>query len=217
MARKYIIWGSGGHAKVLDDIIAEQGGSVAALFDNNPEGKPALKNVPLFIGEKGFNEWAAKNKASEYYGLVAIGGSLGNIRLAIHEIFLKAGVKLEAITDPSAKVSPSAKIGAGVHVMAQTLVAAEAVIGDQTIINHKASVDHECIIGKGVHLAPGVTICGMVELGDNVMVAAGATIISRIKVGANSIIGAGSVVVRDIPANVVAYGNPAKVIRKIES
>jgi maltose O-acetyltransferase len=41
------------------------------------------------------------------------------------------------------------------------------------------------------------------------------TIRGGVKIGSNSIIGAGSVVIRDIPDNVVAAGNPARVIRKI--
>lgn len=54
-----------------------------------------------------------------------------------------------------------------------------------------------------------------VEIGDNVWICGGVTIRGGVKIGSNSIIGAGSVVIRDIPDNVVAAGNPARVIRKI--
>ena len=215
MAKKYIIWGSSGHAKVLASLIADQGGIVAALFDNNPNATSALNNTPLFIGEKGFGEWVSKNNPTDYYGLVAIGGALGNIRVGINQIFRKHGVKLEPLIHKNASVCPTAKLGDGVQILAGCIVGPEAVIGEATILNHKASVDHECVIGKGVHLAPGATLCGLVNLEDNVMIAAGATVISRIKIGANTIVGAGSVVTKDLPSNVVAYGNPAKVIRKV--
>jgi acetyltransferase-like isoleucine patch superfamily enzyme len=46
-------------------------------------------------------------------------------------------------------------------------------------------------------------------------IGSGCTILSRVTIGENSIIGAGSVVTRDIPANSVAYGNPARVHRQI--
>lgn len=215
MAKKYIIWGSSGHAKVLASLIAEQGGIVVALFDNDPNAAPALKNTPLFIGEQGFNEWAAKNNPADYHGLVAIGGPLGNVRIAINAIYRKHGVKLEPLIHKSASVCPTATLGEGVQILAGCIVGPEAVISEATILNHKASVDHECVIGKGAHLAPNATLCGLVTLEENVMIAAGATVISRIKIGANTLVGAGSVVTRDLPSNVVAYGNPAKVIRNI--
>ena len=54
-----------------------------------------------------------------------------------------------------------------------------------------------------------------VTIGDNVWIGAGAIILPGTSVGANSVIGAGSVVTKDIPENVVAAGNPCKVIRQI--
>jgi acetyltransferase-like isoleucine patch superfamily enzyme len=44
----------------------------------------------------------------------------------------------------------------------------------------------------------------------------GSNIIDNVKIGKNVIIGAGSLVTKDIPDNVVAYGNPCKIVRKNE-
>lgn len=54
-----------------------------------------------------------------------------------------------------------------------------------------------------------------VHIADNVWIGAGAIIVPGITIGENSVIGAGSVVTKDIPANVVAVGNPCRVLRKI--
>lgn len=54
-----------------------------------------------------------------------------------------------------------------------------------------------------------------VEIGDNVWICGGVSIAGGVKIGSNSVIGAGSVVIRDIPENVLAAGNPARVIRNI--
>ena len=54
-----------------------------------------------------------------------------------------------------------------------------------------------------------------VRIGNNVWVGAGALIMPGVTIGDNSVIGAGSVVTKDIPANVVAVGNPCKVMRPI--
>lgn len=62
---------------------------------------------------------------------------------------------------------------------------------------------------KGPELAAPVTI------GDNVWIGGGSIICAGVTIGANTTIGAGSVVVKDIPAGVVAVGNPCRVLRTI--
>ena len=54
-----------------------------------------------------------------------------------------------------------------------------------------------------------------VTIGDNVWIGAGAIVLPSVTIGANTVIGAGSVVTKDIPENVIAAGNPCKVIRQI--
>lgn len=54
-----------------------------------------------------------------------------------------------------------------------------------------------------------------VHIGANVWIGAGTVIVPGVTIGENSVIGAGSVVTRDIPANVVAVGNPCRVMREI--
>ena len=54
-----------------------------------------------------------------------------------------------------------------------------------------------------------------IVIGDNVWLGGGAIVLAGVTIGENSIIGAGAVVTKDIPANVVAVGNPAKVIKNL--
>lgn len=54
-----------------------------------------------------------------------------------------------------------------------------------------------------------------VHIGNNVWIGAGAVVLPGVTVGDNSVIGAGSIVTKDIPANVVAVGNPCRVLREI--
>ncbi len=54
-----------------------------------------------------------------------------------------------------------------------------------------------------------------VKIGRNCWIGAGVTIVPGVTIGDNTVIGAGSVVTKDIPANVVAVGNPCKVMRQI--
>lgn len=108
-------------------------------------------------------------------------------------------------------------------------------MGNQVYANFNLTIvdDANIYIGDKVMFGPNVTIAtanhpinpqlrekGMqynkeVHIGNNVWIGAGAIIVPGITIGDNSVIGAGSVVTRDIPANVVAVGNPCRVMREI--
>jgi serine O-acetyltransferase len=101
----------------------------------------------------------------------------------------------------------------------------QASIGEGTILGYQAEgivIHKRCVIGKNCHISQNVTIGGtsgiykVPVLGDNVQVGAGAVIIGPVHIGDNVIIGANAVVNKDIPANIVAVGVPAKVIKTIE-
>lgn len=106
-------------------------------------------------------------------------------------------------------------------------------IGADTYINSNLTLvdDYKITIGEGCLIAPNVVISttghpvdpvlrkkGMysfpVNIGNNVWIGMGAMILPGVTIGDNSIIGAGSVVSRDIPANVIAFGAPCRVIRE---
>lgn len=108
-------------------------------------------------------------------------------------------------------------------------------IGSSVYVNFNATFvdDGHIYIGDKTMIGPNVTIAtaghpilpelrekGLqfnvdVHIGRNVWIGAGAVIVPGVNIGDNSVIGAGSVVTKDIPANVVAYGNPCRVARKI--
>ena len=123
--------------------------------------------------------------------------------------------KIPTLVHHSAVVSTSAHIGENSHILAGAVIAPMVEIGEACIVNTNASVDHECVLAAGVHIAPGVTLCGCVRVGENTLIGAGSIVLPRIRIGANAVIGAGSVVTRDIPDCVVAFGNPAKIIKTI--
>ena len=61
----------------------------------------------------------------------------------------------------------------------------------------------------------GPELASPVNIGDNVWIGGGSIICAGVTIGENTTIGAGSVVVKDIPANVLAVGNPCKVIKQL--
>ena len=107
--------------------------------------------------------------------------------------------------------------------------------GENCYANFNLTVidDVEVKIGDNVLIAPNVTITTTghaiepelrkksaqfslpVEIGPNVWIGANSVIMPGVHIGENSVIGAGSVVTRDIPAGVVAFGTPCRVVREI--
>lgn len=214
--KRFILWGSSGHAKVLNDLISVLGWRVVALFDNDPHAIAAIPNVPLYIGEDGFLEWKERERdVADIYGLAAIGGAHGADRLSVYDIFRSSNIRIPSVVHPQASVCDLVRIGEGSQILAQSVVSSEAKIGRASIINHGAIVDHQCVLGDGVHLAPHATLCGCVSVGENTMIGAGAVVLPRVIIGAHSIVGAGSVVTRDLPSHVLAIGSPAKIVRNI--
>lgn len=63
----------------------------------------------------------------------------------------------------------------------------------------------------------GYSKIGRVDIGDNVFIGAESIVLPNVRIGDNVIIGAGSVVVKDIPSNVVAVGNPCRVVGDYDS
>ncbi|SCL64126.1 sugar O-acetyltransferase [Micromonospora peucetia] len=55
-----------------------------------------------------------------------------------------------------------------------------------------------------------------ITIGDNVWLGGGAIVLAGVTIGENTVVGAGAVVTKDLPANVVAVGNPARVVRQLD-
>ncbi|MFC1646383.1 acetyltransferase [Candidatus Omnitrophota bacterium] len=89
-------------------------------------------------------------------------------------------------------------------------------IGKFVIVSTNASIDHDNVIGDFVTIAPGVTTGGDVIIGEGSFIGMGAIILPGVKIGARCIIGAASLVRHDIPSGTLAYGVPAKTIKKAQ-
>ncbi len=87
-------------------------------------------------------------------------------------------------------------------------------IGDGSLIGHNttiATLNHDFNPAKRANLHPSP-----VKIGKNVWVGSDSTILPGVEIGDCAIIGAGSIVTKNVPANSIAVGNPARVIKQIE-
>lgn len=108
-------------------------------------------------------------------------------------------------------------------------------IGSGTYINSNLTLvdDYEITIGENCLIAPNVTISTTghpvhpdlrpngemysfpVRIGNGVWIGVGAVILPGVTIGDYAVIGAGSIVTKDIPSNMIAFGNPCRVVREI--
>ena len=121
-------------------------------------------------------------------------------------------------------------IGDDVSVWSNTVIDYSCTIGDRVKIHCNCYVAQFTHIEDDVFLAPGVTIandlfpwsevsgkamCGP-WIGAGAQIGANVTLLPFVRIGKGAVIGAGSVVTRDVPAGLVAYGNPAVVGRRVD-
>lgn len=194
---KVTLYGAGGHCKVVIDILQSLGYEVTQVVDDSPNASSIL-NIPLLLPGKSYDNVIV---------------SIGNCQVREQIVNNITANKYITAIHPTAIVSKTAKIGKGTVIVQGAIVQACSIIGDHCIVNTKASIGHDVMLKDFVHVASGATICGGATIGKGTWIGAGSVVKQGVKIGENCMIGAGSVVVKDIPDNVVAYGNPCRIIR----
>ncbi|MBP8959666.1 MAG: N-acetyltransferase [Bacteroidales bacterium] len=126
-------------------------------------------------------------------------------------------------------ILPGAVIGKNCNINAHCFIENDVVIGDNVTLKCGVYLWNGIRIGNNVFVAPNVTFTNdkyprskqypaeyqKTVIEDGASIGAGSVILCGITVGKNSMIGAGSVVTKDVPANELWLGNPARYVRDI--
>ena len=210
--KKLVIFGCSGHAKVIVDMIELSGlYEVAGYICKEQSIKPYGHHYPILGTDRDLYQIIQQLPIHAF--VIAIGDNM--LRRMLYNASSKTGIPHVTITHPSSIIAGDVVMGPGTVVMAGAIINPNVTVGISCIINTNASIDHDCQIGDFSSIAPGTIIGGNVKIGNNSAICLGSRIIPGITIGDNVMIGAGSLVLHDIPDNVVAYGSPAKVIKKL--
>ena len=149
------------------------------------------------------------------------------------DVKLGAGVKLSKFINMyGCTVGDDTKIGAFVEIQKNAFIGKRCKISSHTFVCEGVTIEDEVFVGHGVvfinDIYPRATTEGgglqteadwsvsKTLIKKRASIGSGATILANITIGENAIVGAGAVVTKDVPANTIVAGNPARVLRKIE-
>lgn len=149
-------------------------------------------------------------------GIIAIGDNHSRLLVANKIKNINENFSFVSTIHPSSTIGSDVIIGEGSIIAAGVIINNDTTIGKHCYLSMKASISHDSFLGNFSSLGPGATTGGNVQIGFCTMVGIGANILNNKAIGNHSVIGSGCVVIEDIGNQVVAYGVPAKVMRKRE-
>jgi sugar O-acyltransferase (sialic acid O-acetyltransferase NeuD family) len=211
--RRILVYGAGGHGKVVADIFIAKGeGELAGFVDDKEEllGDNVI-GFPVFGNGEWLREQALHSRIS-----VALGIGDNRSRQMAADRCSQWGIEVLTLIHPAATVSPFALLGRGSVVMAGAIVNPDARVGAGVIVNTGSLVEHDVEIGDYAHVAPNASMGGASRLGAFSHLGLGVVVLQGIHIDAHTMVGAGAVVVANLPDHVVAMGVPARIHRQLD-
>ncbi|MGL5904923.1 MAG: acetyltransferase [Cetobacterium sp.] len=205
--KKVVIIGSGGHAKVVIDIILQRQKklnddiSIEGILDDSfIEGEEKkLFRIPV-IGKID----KIRELSEDIYYVIAIGSN--EIRKKIVEQY--RDIKYITLIHPNSVIAEEVQIDEGTVIMAGAIVNPYTKIGKHCIVNTGSIIEHDNDLSNYVHISPNVTLCGGVKVGERTWIGAGATVIQGIDIEEKVVIGSNSVILKNIKKEQTVFGIP---------
>lgn len=207
-----LLIGASGHAHALLALLQRHGAyNPVGLIDSFQAQGSQAHGLPILGGEADVPQLCSAHGVQQL--LVAIGDNHHRQSITKRLRQQVPEAVFPTLVDPSAVVADDAHLSPGVVVMPLAHVGAGCKLEQGALVNTRASIDHDGHLGAFASLAPGAVTGGRVQVGERSFIGLGAQLVHGITIGADTVVGAGSLVLKDLPAGVVGYGSPARVIR----
>lgn len=209
MSRKpLVLVGAGGHGRetalaFLEDHPARE--FLGFLDDHatgqTPEGWPVLGRADTWTRHRDGRFIVAINAPRDRRAMVDAMRVLGRPEWA-------------TLVHGAMAVHASCRVGAGSMILGGGRLTVSISIGEHVIVNRGVHIGHDTRIGSFCSLNPGAIVAGRVTIGDGVEIGSGATVRQGVTIGHGATVGMGAVVVKDVAADAVVVGNPARTLRE---
>lgn len=211
--KNIVLFGSGGHAKVIADII-EKGElfQILGLVDSNQVLGTVCFGYPVLGSDDEISDLIKKHKIEG--GVIAVGDNWARYLITQNILKMVPDFHFIKAIHPSAQIAGQVNIKRGTVVMPGAVINSCTEIGEFCIINTNSSVDHDNIFGSYSSIMPNAATGGGVRIGEFSVLGMGASVIQETRIGEHTVIGAGSVLLESIGDYSVVVGSPAKVIKK---
>jgi len=150
-----------------------------------------------------------------FEGVIAIGEP--QFRMEMYLRLKQKEIPLTTIIDPSARLSPTAKIGSGCIIGPGSFISSNTTLEENVMLEINTIVGHDISIGMHSVVSSCSILGGGTRIGEKSFIGLNCSVKERTSIGSGSIIGMQSAVFHDIPDEVIALGNPCRVVRKNES
>ncbi len=206
---KLVVLGSGGHAKVIIEILeAMDQFEIVGCSSGDPD-PPSEVSGYSFLGA--FDDLPGLMKKGVKLAAVGVGGWTDNtFRQEVFEMAKEMGFELVKPVHPTVVRPPNVVIGEGTMVGSGAVLMTEAAIGRNVIISSQCLIGHETVIEDHVLVSGAVKVGADVRIRQGALLAFASTVLSRTVVGEDALVAAGAVVVDDVPAHARVFGVPAK-------
>jgi sugar O-acyltransferase, sialic acid O-acetyltransferase NeuD family len=197
-----VIYGGGGHAKSLIELIEAEGKfTVAGILDDRLPAGSRIAGVAVL----GNGDFLPRLKAQGIGQIVNAVGGIGDItpRLRIYEKIKANGFTVPSVIHPRAYLEKSARLTGGEQVFFNAYIGSDVTVGFGCIVNTGVILSHDCELGDYVNISPGAILAGAVHVGERSLVGMGVTVNLGVTIGAGVRIGNSAVIKADVPDNAI--------------
>lgn len=201
------IYGSGGAGRGAKEIAESQGmwSEIVFIDDTVPED--------VFKGLKRMPFESFKNTYSPSSAKIVIAMGEPEYKILLYNKVKDAGYEFANVIHPSVYVSPDAHLGVGIIAQLGVMIAVDTHVGNNVTLEQYVVVAHDTIIEDHAQISAFVMLAGHSKVGRGTYIGIGVPVRDGVTIGNSTIVGMGSVVQKDIPDNVIAMGNPARVMK----
>jgi sugar O-acyltransferase (sialic acid O-acetyltransferase NeuD family) len=184
---KAIIFGAGGHARAILQMVREAGYHIVGVVDSSLQKNSVFADQIPVLGAEG--ELPSIYSSGVRFAFIGVGGATNNdARIRIYDEVKKSGFVLPPLVSKTAHLETTSSIGEATYIFPASSVGANCTVGSNVIVNQGVIICHDCEIGNHVHLAPGAILAGSVKVGCRTTIGMGSTVMNGLSIGEDCLV-----------------------------